>query len=130
MPSDFDANVKLLDAVDSGTFFSIDDVPKGATFDVIANVEIGQDLNQNVDKFDLRVGIVNLTQSTSVIVVDDSDALVPAATPFFDRRRVTIQAGWVNAVVGDVLQARASYKVTAGANVDFSTAVSNTFVVS
>jgi len=130
MPSDFDANVKLLDAVDSGTFFTIDDVSNGAAFDVIANVEIGRDLNQNVDSFDLRVGIVNLTQSKSVTIVDDSGALVPVATPFFDQRRVTIPAGWGNAAVGDVLQARASYKVTAGANFDFSSAVSNTFVVS
>jgi hypothetical protein len=129
MPSDFDANIKLLDAVDLGTFFSIDDVANGASFDVIANVEIGQDLNQNVDRFDLRVGIVNLTQSQGVTVVNDGGVLNPAAAPFFDQRRVNIPAGWA-ATVGDALQARASYKVTAGANFDFSTAVSNTFVVS
>jgi hypothetical protein len=128
MPSDFDASIKLLYAVDVGSFFTIDDVANGADFEIVANVEIGQDYNQNVDSFDLRVGIVNLTQSSSVKIVDDSGTLTPAAAPFFDERKVLI-SGW-SAQVGDVLQAVASYKVTAGANTDFSTAVSQTFVVS
>lgn len=55
-------------------------------------------------QYDLRVGVVNLTQSQSVAIVKAS--------------------------VGDVLQAVASYKVTAGANYDYSTATSVTFVVS
>ena len=129
MPSDFDANIKLLYPVDLGTFFTIDDVASGTSFDVIANVEIGEDLNENVDNFDLRVGVVNLTQAQSVATVDDSGALTPADAPFLDERRVNIPAGWT-AQVGDVLQVVASYKVTAGANNDFSTASSVTFVVS
>jgi hypothetical protein len=129
MPSDLDASIKLLYPVDLNQFFTIDDVASGDSFDVIANVEIGQDLNQSVDNFDLRVGIVNLTQSNSVAVVNDAGASAPAATPFLDERRVNIPAGW-SANAGDVLQAVASYKVTAGVNTDFSTAVSQTFVVS
>jgi hypothetical protein len=129
MPSDFDASIKLLYPVDLNQFFTIDDVAAGDSFDVIANVEIGQDLNQNVDNFDLRVGIVNLTQSSSVAIANDSGALAPAPTPFLDERRVNIPAGW-SANPGDVLQAVASYKVTAGANTDVSSAVSQTFVVS
>jgi len=129
MPSDLDASIKLLYPVDLNQFFTVDDVASGDSFDVIANVEIGQDLNQSVDNFDLRVGIVNLTQSNSVAVVNDAGALAPAATPFLDERRVNIPAGW-SANAGDVLQAVASYKVTAGVNTDFSTAVSQTFVVS
>lgn len=129
MPSDLDASIKLLYPVDLNQFFTIDDVASGDSFDVIANLEIGQDLNQSVDNFDLRVGIVNLTQSSSVAIVNDAGALAPAAAPFFDERRVNIPAGW-SANSGDVLQAVASYKVTAGVNTDFSTAVSQTFVVS
>jgi hypothetical protein len=128
MPSDWDASIKLLYAVDVGGFFTVDDIANGADFDVVANVEIGQDLNQAVTRFDLRVGIVNLTQSSSVKIVDDTGTLNPAAAPFLDERKVRI-SGW-SAQVGDVLQAVASYKVTAGANTDFSTAVSQTFVVS
>jgi hypothetical protein len=129
MSSDWDASIKLLYATDVGTFFTIDDVSNGTTFDVIANVEIGEDLNQNVDSFVLRVAIVNLTQSSSVFTVDQPGTLSPASNPFFAEERVNIPAGWT-AAVGDVLQAVASYKVTAGANTDFSTAQSNTFVVS
>jgi hypothetical protein len=128
MPSDWDASIKLLYAVDVGAFFTIDDVANGADFEVVANVEIGQDLNQNVDRFDLRVGIVNLTQSSSVKIVNDSGTLTPTAAPFLQERKVRI-SGW-SAQAGDVLQAVASYKVTAGANTDFSTAISPTFVVS
>lgn len=129
MAGDFDARIKLLYPVDQNTFFTLDDVANGATFDVIANVEIGRDLNAVVDSFDLRVGIVNLTTSASVATVNDSGALAPSATDFFQERRVNIAAGWV-AAVGDVLQAVASYKVTAGVHTDFSTAESVLFVVS
>jgi hypothetical protein len=130
MPSDWDANIKLLYATDVGTFFTIDDVSNGATFDVIANVEIGENLNEHVDRFDLRVGIVNLTSSASVAIVDQGQTLTPVQNqPFLAEVRVNIPSGWT-AAVGDVLQAVASFKVTAGINLDFSTAESNTFVVS
>jgi hypothetical protein len=132
MPSPWDASIKLLYATDLNTFFTIDDVGRGDSFDVIANVEIGENLNENVDRFDIRVGIVNLTQSRAVAAVNQGDTLTPADdTAFFDEIRVNIPGNWsANAEVGDVLQAVASYKVTAGANIDFSTALSNTFVVS
>lgn len=129
MPSDFDASIKLLYPVDVKTFFTIDDVANGASFDVIANVEIGRDLNQNVDRYELRIGVVNVTQSQSVAIVNSSGGLTPSDQPFLFEHRVNIPAGW-SAQVGDVLQAVASYRVVAGANVDFSTASSLTFVVS
>jgi hypothetical protein len=129
MPSQNDASIKLLYPVDLGTFFTIDDVANGATFDMIANVEIGEVLNRVVDSFDLRVGIVNLTTSQPVAQVNDAGTLTPTTAAFLDERRVNIPAGWT-ASQGDVLQAVASYKVTAGADQDFSTAQSVTFVVS
>jgi hypothetical protein len=132
MPSPWDASIKLLYATDLNTFFTIDDVGRGQSFDVIANVEIGENLNENVDRFDIRVGIVNLTQSRAVAAKNQGGNLTPQNnTTFNDEVRVNIPGNWsANAEVGDVLQAVASYKVTAGANVDFSTALSNTFVVS
>jgi hypothetical protein len=131
MPSSWDASIKLLYAADTGTFFTIDDVANGDPFDLIANVEIGENLNQNVDKFDLRVSIMNLTQQKTVAIVDNSGALAPAKTPLLEQRRVNIAGGWnANATAGDVLQAVASYKVTAGINVALSTALSDKFVVS
>jgi len=129
MPSPWDASIKLLYAVDANTFFTIDDVTNGDPFDVIANVEIGENLNENVDRFDLRVAVRNLTQSTTVEIVNVGDILKPQNNETRnEERRVSFAP--VNATQGDILQAIASYKVTAGVNFDFSTAQSNTFVVS
>jgi hypothetical protein len=133
MSNDFDGNVKLLYPVDDGfSFFTVDDVARGATFDVIANVEVGADLNAIIDSHEVRVGIVNLTQSRPVGASQlFSETLTPAKAPLLRELRIDIPGGWnADAEVGDVLQAVASYKVTAGAHVDFSTAQSVTFVVS
>lgn len=132
MPSPWDASIKLLYPTDKNTFFTVDDIAKGDAFDVIANVEIGENLNENVDKFDLRVAIVNVTKSSSVDVQVKSGALTPANNAaHLEEIRVPIPSGWnTKADVGDVLQAVASYKVTAGVNTDFSSAMSTTFVVS
>jgi hypothetical protein len=128
MPSPWDANIKLLYTVDAGTFFTIDDVGNNDPFDVIANVEIGENLNENVDDFVLRVAIRNLTQSTTVQIVDQPGKLTPANnTPFNSEERVSFNAP--NQTVGDVLTG-GGVRVNAGSNSDFSTAESNTFVVS
>jgi hypothetical protein len=132
MPNDFDANIKLLYPVDDGQFFTVDDIGRGKEFDVIANVEAGQQLNSVIDRHEVRVGIVNLTQSKPVGVAQTfSENLTPVLAPLLRELRVEIPSGWdADAEVGDVLQAVASYKVIAGAQVDFSTAQSVTFVVS
>ena len=132
MSNDFDANIKLLYPVDDGFFFTVDDVTRGDEFDVIANVEVGPDLNAIIDEHEVRVGIVNLTQSRPVGATQTlTAALTPAKAPLLAELRINIPGGWnADAEVGDVLQAVASYKVTAGAHTDFSTAQSVTFVVS
>jgi hypothetical protein len=131
MPSPWDANIKLLDAVDLGSTATIDDVANGASFDILADIEIGENLNEHVDKFDLRVGIRNLTQSVTVATANASGNLTPANNSALLRdERVNIPAGWGPAAPGDVLQAVAAYRVKAGVNDDFSTAQSQTFVVS
>jgi hypothetical protein len=132
VPNDFDANVKLLYPTDDGTFFTIDDIARGDAFDVVANVEAGESLNAVIDSHEVRVGIVNLTQARPVGLPQSlSEALTPAKAPLLRELRIDIPGGWqADAEVGDVLQAIASYKIIAGAQVDFSTAQSVTFVVS
>jgi hypothetical protein len=134
MPNPGDATIKLLYAVDQGTFFTIDDVTLDDPFDLVANIEIGSNLNQVVDSFVLRVGIRNLTTSETVAIEELKDTLTPGTDPRLEELRVQIPSGWAAAGsgsnVGDVLQAVASYKVEAGVNTDFSTAESNSFVVS
>lgn len=129
MAGDWDANVKLLSAVEVGTTFELNDVANADAFEVIADVEIGESLNEVVDDFVLRVAVVNLTQLQVVQIVDFPGNLTATKNATFQNtERVPFNAP--NQAVGDVLQAVASYRVNAGANVDFSTAESNTFVVS
>jgi hypothetical protein len=128
MPGPWDASIKLLQPVDQGTNNTIDDIANNAPFDVLADVEIGENLNENVDDFILRVAILNLTQSTTVQVVDKPGNLTPADdTTFTASERVSFNAP--NQTVGDVLKAVASYRVNAGSNSDTSTAESGTFAV-
>ena len=47
MPGPWDASIKLLYPVDQGTFSTLDDIDNNTPFDVIANVEIGENLNEN-----------------------------------------------------------------------------------
>jgi hypothetical protein len=129
MPSDWDADFRLLYVTDSGECLSITHVENGGPFDVRANVEIGGYLMENIDEFHLRVAVRNLMESNTVAIVQDRGTLVPQMGPFCDERRLTIPAGWT-ATAGDVLQAVASYEVFAGSNRTFSTAQSDTFVVS
>jgi len=133
MSNDMDANIKLLYPVDKNSFFTIDDVGRGKEFDVVANVEVGEDLNEVIDRHKVRVGIVNLTQAKPVGLPQILDTPVTPANnvPLLAELRVPIPGGWdADAEVGDVLQAIASYTVIAGVNTDFSTAQTVTSVVS
>lgn len=129
MANDYIATIKLLYPVAAGASYTLQDIVAGKEFDVIADVEIGRDLNDVVDRFDLRLGVVNLTTAGSVAVVDCGAVLKPADAPLIEQRRVSVPGGWTAARSGDVLQVVASYKVTAGSNVETSTAQSSTFCV-
>jgi hypothetical protein len=130
MPSPWNASIKLLYATDVNTFFTIGTVHKGDPFDVVADVEVGENLNEAVDSFDLWVTIRNLSQFSILLRNQISRPLNPASNaPSFNEIRVGFNGGW-NASEGDILQAVAAYKVTAGGFTDYSTAESNTFVVS
>jgi hypothetical protein len=128
MSNPWDATVKLLYPVDDGTFFTLDVLPPNTPYDVIANVEIGENLNENVDKFILRVAIINMTTATQVDLQEIEGKLTPLNnTQHLEEVRVDF-GPLQNSSPGDVLQAVASYRVIAGANFDISTAVSATFV--
>jgi hypothetical protein len=124
-----DASIKLLYAVDDGTFFTADTVESGTPFDLVANIEIGENLNENVDDLDLFVGVRNLTQSTPVTTVTHHEDLIPANNQEVRREvRVNVDPPW-SANEGDVLQAVATLKITHGANADYSHAESDFIVV-
>ena len=128
MPGPWDASIKLLYPVDQGQFTTIDDIDNGTPFDAIANVEIGENLNEHVDDFVLRVAVLNLTQSTTIQVEELTRALNPADdTTFTAEERIEFNAP--NQTPGDVLKLVASYRVNAGYNSDISSAESVTFTV-
>ena len=128
MPGPWDASIKLLYPVDQGQFTTIDDIDNNTPFDAIANVEIGENLNENVDDFELRVAVLNLTTSTTIQIETLKGALVPADdTTFQAEERVSLNAP--NQTPGDVLKLVASYRVNAGSNSDTSSAESVTFTV-
>jgi len=131
MPGNQDANIKLLYVVDENSFFTADTVTNGAAFDVIANVEIGKDLMEVVSKENLFVSVVNLSQSTVLQQQTLENVLTPVANPdpLNQELRIKVSGGWT-ANEGDVLEAIATYKVTAGVYTDYSAARSGTVVVS
>ncbi|MCU7725954.1 hypothetical protein ODJ79_19685 [Actinoplanes sp. KI2] len=131
MPGNQDANIKLLYVVDENSFFTADTVDNGAAFDVIANVEIGKDLMEVVSKENLFVSVVNLSQSTVLQQQSLENVLTPVANPdpLNQELRIKVSGGWT-ANEGDVIEAVATYKVTAGVYTDYSSARSGTVVVS
>ena len=131
MPGNQDANIKLLYVVDENSFFTADTVANGAAFDVIANVEIGKDLMEVVSKENLFVSVVNLSQSTVLQQQTLENVLTPVANPdpLNQELRIKVSGGWT-ADEGDVIEAIATYKVTAGVYTDYSSARSGTVVVS
>ena len=131
MPGNQDANIKLLYVVDENSFFTADTVDVGAAFDVIANVEIGKYLMEVVSKENLFVSVVNLSQSTVLQQQTLENVLTPVANPdpLNQELRIKVSGGWT-ANEGDVLEAIATYKVTAGVYTDYSAARSGTVVVS
>ena len=129
MPGPWDASIKLLYPVDQNLLTTIDDIDNNTPFDALADVEVGENLNEHVDDFVLRVAVLNLTQSTTIEVKELQRALTPADdTTFTAQERVSLNAP--GQTVGDVLQLVASYRVNAGSNSDFSNAESVTFTVS
>jgi hypothetical protein len=130
MTGNQDANIKLLYATDAGTFFTADTVDNGDQFDIIANVEIGPDLMQIIDKEELFVSVLNVSQSTPLVPSQKQENIIapdPNAQPLNQELRVQV-TGW-NANEGDVLEAVATFKVTAGSFTDVSTARSGPVVV-
>ena len=129
MSGTWDANIRLVYAVDDGGSFAIDTNENGRAFEVIANIGIGRNLMQFVDKCDLFVSIRNLSQSNTVLCQHQSYALAPQSASLNQKLQVKFDAGW-KANEGDVLEVVATFKVTAGANSDYTLAGSAPFIVS
>lgn len=130
MPGTWDANIKLLYAVDQGGFFAADTVNLGDPFDVIANVEIGSSLKGVVLRHDLFVSVRNLSRSTILGRQQFGAQVPPTGQALNEEVRLSFAGGWQAAGdEGDVLEVVASYKVTAGIHTDYSVEKSKLFIV-
>jgi hypothetical protein len=133
MPGTWDANIKLLSAVDDGQDFAVDTIDKNTSFDVLANLEIGSRLNEVVTRHDLFVQVQNLSQSNILTQQNFGTALAPQVNQtrnLEQRLDFNVPAGGWPANEGDILEVVASYKVTAGVNTDYSAARSQLFIIS
>jgi hypothetical protein len=129
MANAYDASIKLLYPADENSFFTIDVLEPADNYAVVANVEIGENLNEVATRHTLRVSIINLTTATQVDLKEVQEDLEPKNN---EQRRQEMRADFgpiQNSNTGDVLQAVASYTVKAGVNIDVSSATSVTFVV-
>jgi hypothetical protein len=129
MSGTWDASIKLVYATDDGRSFPIDTLKGGDAFGVVANVRIGRNLMQFVDSCELFVSVRNLSQSNTLLRRHQSFALTPMEAPLHQELQVKFDDEW-SADEGDVLEVVAAFKVTAGANHDYSLARSDPFVVS
>ena len=129
MSGTWDATILLVHAVDEGGSVPIDAVGNGNAFDVVASVRIGRNLMQFVDSCELFVSVRNLSQSNTLLRRHQSFALTPMEAALHQELQVKFDDEW-SANEGDVLEVVAAFKVTAGANHDYSLARSDPFVVS
>lgn len=130
MANSWDAQIKLLFAAVDGTNNSLATVTLDAPFDVIANIEVGENINGFADSDELNVSVHNLSQLKIAAQGNLSRALTPAQQLRNENLTVDINSGWGgNAQVGDLLEVVATYRFDAGVYTDFSHAQSQRFIV-
>jgi hypothetical protein len=128
MSGTWDATIMSAYAVDAGESFAVDTVHNGEKFDVVANVRIGRNLMQFVDRCELFVSVRNLSRSTTMVTQHQQYQLAPQKLALSDAFRVQLASGWT-AGEGDVLEVLTTFKVTSGINYDYSMARSAPFIV-
>jgi hypothetical protein len=124
----WDANIVSVYAVESAEPFAIDAIANGEKFDVVANIRIGRNLMQFVDRCELFVSVRNLSRSTTLATRHQQYALTPQKVSLNEAFRVQFASGW-EAGEGDVLEVLTTFKVTSGINYDYSMAHSGPFIV-
>ena len=128
MSGTWDATILSAYAADTDGPFAVDAVGNGEKFDVVANVRIGRNLMQFVDRCELFVSIRNLSRSTTMLTQHQQYTLAPQKLALNEAFRVQFASGWT-ASEGDVLEVLVTFKVTSGINYDYSMVSSAPFIV-
>ncbi|MFD5858597.1 hypothetical protein [Streptomyces chartreusis] len=117
MAGTWDASVNVLYITEDGGGFKAQKLRIATAFDVVAEIEIGAQLNGFATSHRLVVTVTNLT--TGVVTTRVSDqTLTPAGT--IRREPIRVDFPPLVANEGDLLRATCSYRVTAGINTDYS----------
>ena len=128
MSGTWDATILSAYAAEPGEPFAVDAVGNGEKFDVVANVRIGRNLMQFVDRCELFVSVRNLSRSTTMVTQHQPHTLAPQKLALNEAFRVQFASGWT-AGEGDVLEVLVTFKVTSGINYDYSMTRSAPFIV-
>jgi hypothetical protein len=128
MAGTWDADITIIHAADEGGSLATGTVRCGEAFDVLATIRVGRNLMQFVDTADLFVSVRNLSASRPLTRRHLSIPLAPQDAALSRQLRVAVAGGWA-AEDGDLLEALATLKVTAGVNPDYALARSAPFIV-
>jgi hypothetical protein len=128
MSGTWDATILSAYAAEPGGPFAVDAVGNGEQFDVVADVRIGRNLMQFVDRCELFVSVRNLSRSTTMLSQHQQYTLAPQKLALNEAFRTQFASGWT-AEEGDVLEVLATFKVTSGINYDYSMVASGPFIV-
>jgi hypothetical protein len=128
MSGTWDATILSASAAEPGEPFAVDAVGNGEKFDVVANVRIGRNLMQFVDRCELFVAVRNLSRSTTMLSQHQQYELTPQKLALNEAFRVQFASGWT-AGEGDVLEVLATFKVISGINYDYSMTRGAPFIV-
>ncbi|MFE6937525.1 hypothetical protein [Streptomyces chartreusis] len=127
MPGEYDARIKDLSVVEKGTSFTVDTLAAAGDFDVLADIEVGASLNAVITRIQIWVSVGDLSQLTRVDLQTYDQPATPVNGPRSEQIRIPFNA-LTGVGEGDLLQAVATLKVTAGVLTDVSNAKSEPFI--
>ncbi|MEU8749197.1 hypothetical protein ACFYVK_06895 [Streptomyces chartreusis] len=117
MAGTWDASVNVLYITGVGGAFAVQKLSIATAFEVVADIEIGAQLNGFATSDRLVVTVTNLTTGVVTTRVNNQ-TLTPAGT--IRREPIRVDFPPLAANEGDLLRATCSYRVTAGINTDYS----------
>ncbi|MGW1716021.1 hypothetical protein [Streptomyces sp. NPDC002156] len=127
MPGEYDARIKDLSVVEKGTSFTVDTLATAGDFDVVADIEVGASLNAVISRIQIWASVGNQSQLTRVGLQTYDQPAQPVNGPRSEQIRIPFNA-LTGVGEGDLLQAVATLKVTAGVLTDVSNAKSEPFL--
>ena len=128
MTGPWDAGIGLLYAAEARKAAPIRLLARGTPFVVVAVVEVGENVMEVVDDYELFLFVRNRSRSSTLLNVREARFPDPQTGPLVDTVHIRFDGDWV-AQEGDVLDVCATLKVTAGVNTRYAQAEGSAFIV-